>query len=309
MPKYSWSFRPALFAVLVSTLLFSACQHATPIATPAAHMQRTSTLPGTVQTQHALSLPRPTHVVVVMEENDGYAQIIGSASAPYINALATQGALFTHSHAITHPSQPNYLALFSASTQSVTDDSCPQTFAGQNLASELLSAGASFGGYSESMPSIGYTGCSTSLFDLFGYARKHNPWSDFPNLSSRVNLPWTSFPTNFSTLPTVSFVVPNQQNDMHSGSIRQADTWLQTNLNAYVQWEQKNNSLLIVTWDEDDGSSANHIPTLFVGPMVKVGQYSETIDHYSVLRTLEAFYGLPYLGEATNRTTISDVWN
>ena len=73
----------------------------------------------------AAGLPRPDHVVVVIEENHGYSQIIGSSSAPYINSLAKQGASFTQSFAVTHPSEPNYLALFSGSTQGVTDDSCP----------------------------------------------------------------------------------------------------------------------------------------------------------------------------------------
>jgi len=77
-------------------------------------------------------VPTPAHVVVVIEENHGYSQIIGSPQAPYINTLATQGALFTKSYALTHPSQPNYLGLFSGSTQGITDDSCPHTFSAQS---------------------------------------------------------------------------------------------------------------------------------------------------------------------------------
>src|SRR5262245_13205440 len=71
------------------------------------------------------AVPRPDHVLVVMMENTGYSSIIGSASAPYINSIASQGASFTDSHGVTHPSQPNYLALFSGSQQGVTDDTCP----------------------------------------------------------------------------------------------------------------------------------------------------------------------------------------
>ena len=52
-----------------------------------------------------------------MEENHGYSEIIGSKYVPYINSLASAGALFTKSYAITHPSQPNYLELFSGSNQ------------------------------------------------------------------------------------------------------------------------------------------------------------------------------------------------
>src|SRR5471032_1596861 len=73
------------------------------------------------------AVPTPDHVVIVIEENHSQTEIIGSASAPYINALAAQGANFTQSFAITNPSQPNYLALFSGSTQGITDDSTPHS--------------------------------------------------------------------------------------------------------------------------------------------------------------------------------------
>ena len=119
-------------------------------------------------------VPVPDHVVIVVEENHSYAEIIGSAAAPYINSLAQQGALFTASHGVTHPSEPNYLALFSGSTQGVTDDSCPHTFSTANLGSELIAAGGSFIGYSEDLPAPGSTVCTSGA-----YARKHNPWVNF----------------------------------------------------------------------------------------------------------------------------------
>src|SRR5438445_12766885 len=75
-----------------------------------------------------ISLPTPSHVVIVIEENHSFADIIGSPSAPYINSLAQQGALMTQSFAVEHPSQPNYLDLFSGSNQGVTDNSVPHTF-------------------------------------------------------------------------------------------------------------------------------------------------------------------------------------
>lgn len=81
----------------------------------------------------ANGVPRPDHVVIVIEENHSYSEIIGSPAAPYINSLAAQGALFTQSYAITHPSQPNYLDLFSGFNQGVTNDSCPHYFTTDNL--------------------------------------------------------------------------------------------------------------------------------------------------------------------------------
>jgi len=238
-----------------------------------------------------------------MEENHSYSDIIGNLQAPYINTLASEGALFTSSYAAAHPSEPNYLAIFSGSTQGVTSDACPLSFKTSNLGNELIVAGKAFTGYAEGLPSPGSKVCSSGE-----YARKHVPWTDFSDLPSSVDQPFTAFPSNYANLPTVSFVIPDLLDDMHNGTIQQGDTWLQNNLSAYVNWTKTNNSLLIITWDEDDGSEGNQIPTIFVGPMVKPGQYSEKITHYSVLRTLEAMYKLPYLGNAASAKTITNCW-
>jgi hypothetical protein len=258
------------------------------------------------------SIPHPAHVVVVVEENHAYPAIIGSSQAPYINSLARQGASFTHSYAITHPSQPNYLGLFSGSNQGVTTDAVPtKPFTTPNLGAELLATAHTFGGYSENEPSVGYLGAKSS--DGF-YVRRHNPWSDWQGASqnavpSAANMPFTKFPTtNYANLPTVSFVVPNLNNDMHNGTVQAGDTWLKTHINPYVQWAKTHNSLLVVTWDEGDGSTTNQIATLFVGPMVKPGNYAESITHYNVLRTIEDMYGLGYAGASSTAAPITDIW-
>lgn len=111
---------------------------------------------------YAATLPAYDHIVVVVEENHSYGEIIGNANAPYITSLANNGAKMTQSFAVTHPSEPNYLALFSGSTQGLTDDSCPHTYSAENLGHQLTAAGKTFKGYSESMPSDGYTGCSSA---------------------------------------------------------------------------------------------------------------------------------------------------
>jgi acid phosphatase len=106
----------------------------------------------------------------------------------------------------------------------------------------------------------------------------------------------------------VSFVIPNLLDDMHDGTIQQGDAWLKNNLSSYVNWAMSNNSVLIVTWDEDDGTENNQIATIFVGGAVKVGQYSETINHYRVLRTIENLYGLSPLANASSASSITDIW-
>lgn len=248
------------------------------------------------------ALPRPDHIVIVIEENKSYSQIIGNPDAPYINALAQRGALFTNSHGITHPSQPNYLALFSGSTRGIGSNTCPLDLSGDNLASALQEKELSFISYSESMPTTGYPGCRYGA-----YMRKHNPVANWKELAS-ANQPLTAWPRDYTKLPTVSFVVPDQRHDMHDGSIAQGDAWLKQNIEGYAQWAMDNNSLLIVTFDEDDGSEGNRIVTLFVGQMVKPGKYAQRIDHYSVLRTILHMHDLPGLSESARAETIGGVW-
>jgi hypothetical protein len=250
------------------------------------------------------AIPGVNRVVVVIEENHAFQQIIGSVAAPYINSLAGRGALMTDSFALTHPSQPNYLELFSGSTQGVVDDSCPQSFNAPNLASELLAKHRSFGGFSESLPATGYLGCSAPG----GYVRRHNPWADFSNVPPSENLPFAQFPADFTRLPTVSYVVPNLADDMHDGTVQQGDLWLARHLGPYVRWADSHNSLLIVTWDEDDGTHGNRIATLLVGPMVQPGRYGEFINHANVLRTIEAIYALPFAGDTAGAHAIIDIW-
>jgi acid phosphatase len=254
------------------------------------------------QTTFADPLPRPDHLVIVIEENKAFQQIIGNQNAPYINALAQRGMLFTESFGITHPSQPNYLALFSGSTHNITNDACLLELSGDNLASNLISHNLSFASYSETMPEASYLGCMSGA-----YMRKHNPLSNWLALA-KLNQPYSAFPQDFTKLPTVSLIVPNLQNDMHDGTISQGDTWLSHNLEQYAQWAIANNSLLVVTWDEDNGSAGNHITTVFVGGMVKQGKSAQHINHYTLLRTISDMYGLPVLGISAGESSISDVW-
>jgi phosphatidylinositol-3-phosphatase len=256
----------------------------------------------------AATIPVFDHVVIVMEENHSYAEIIGNTSnAPYFNTLAGQGALMTKSFAVTHPSEPNYMALFAGSTFGISSDPCPVNEGNvANLGSELLGAGKTFKGYSEGLPSTGSTTCTSGK-----YARKHSPWINFSNVPGADSLPFTSFPasSNYASLPTLSFVIPNLGDDMHDGTIKTADTWLNTNLSAYATWAKTHNSLLIVQWDEDDSTESNQIPTIIVGQHVTVAHFNEQINHYNLLATLEQMYGLTKVGSSATATPITDIWS
>jgi phosphatidylinositol-3-phosphatase len=253
----------------------------------------------------AAALPRPAHVVIVVEENRSEGNIIGSKSTPFITALAAHGANMVQSFAETHPSEPNYLALFAGNTFGVTKDLCPVNGgAVPNLGSELLAAGYTFIGYAEDLPAVGSPVCSAGK-----YARKHVPWANFTNVPAANSVPFSAFPMgNYANLPTVSFVIPNNDNNMHDGSIAQGDAWLNRQLSDYANWALANNSLLIVTWDEDDNGSRNQIPTVIYGAHVQPGTYNEQISHYNVLSTLEQMYGLPKTGNAVNAPPIATIW-
>ncbi len=258
------------------------------------------------------------HVVVVVEENKDYEEIIGSKNAPYINGvLKKEGASLTKMYAEEHHSEGNYFFLFSGSNQKVgfTDVIPQSTFKTINLGSELIRAGRSFKGYSESLPEIG------SMVGRQGlYARKHSPWISFANVpngktvadSSNLRFP-EDFPSDFNQLPTVAFITPNLRNDMHDGKGPQAvaagDKWLREHLDAYYQWAKQHNSLLILTFDENseftfsggitnpadrDARKRNRIATIFAGAHVKAGEYPEDkgVTHVNILRTLEAMYKL-----------------
>ncbi|WP_053675938.1 alkaline phosphatase family protein, partial [Streptomyces sp. WM4235] len=253
------------------------------------------------------ALPSYDHVVVVVYENKQYGEIIGSANAPYINQLANEGASLTGMKALTHPSQPNYFNLFSGATQGITGDGCytPQSMTALNLGQEVLAAGRTFVTYNEDLPGQGSTACTSGQ-----YAQKHNPWFAFKNVPLDTGKTWAQFPQgDFASLPDLSFVVPNQCNDMHSCPVATGDTWTRNNLDAYARWAKANNSLLVLTWDEDNYLGSNRIATVFHGANVKTGAYASAYNHHHLLRTLEDLLGTAtHAGNAANVAPVTEVF-
>ncbi|HEY6449833.1 MAG TPA: alkaline phosphatase family protein [Candidatus Cybelea sp.] len=248
--------------------------------------------------------PRGSQVTIVLMENKNYDLVVGSSQAPYFNnALVPQGALLQNSHAVGHPSEPNYLALFSGSNQSVHGDPCPVYFKAENIAAELITAGKTFAGYSESMPRDGYRGCYHGLYD-----RNHNPWVAFTNVPQSDNLVYKRFP---SVVASFVWITPNLCHDTHNCSVRVGDKWLSRNLPPIIAWDSKHDGLLIVTWDEadPDDSGKNHIPTVLIGPMIRAGvRDTERVDHYSVLRTIENILSVACIKADCRAPLITGVW-
>ena len=275
------------------------------------------------------ALPRPDHVVIVVEENHGYEQIVGASGAAYItDSLIPRGALFTDYHAVHHPSQPNYLELFSGSSQGTINDDLPTApFTGPSLGGVLQEHALFFVGYAEDMP----PGCKGLLCGNAGaFVTRHCPWLYFTDLADGSAKSTQAFPSDFTTLPTMAFVIPNVLHDMHGvrglphDYVQMGDTWLKERLDPYARWATAHNSLLIVTWDEDasrysmppppaegirTSGSANRVPLILIGQMVKAGATSDHhYDHLDLLRTLEDSYGLPHLGDSEHGNDIQGVW-
>src|SRR5712691_5331754 len=157
------------------------------------------------------------HIFIVMLENVGYEAIVGdTADAPYINnTLLPQGTLYSQHYGVSHPSEPNYLALFSGSTQGVTNDDCigiNGPFPGPNLYSELTAAGFKARGYMENLPFNGDTVCSSGLYD-----QKHNPFPFFTNVPTTA---WKVYygPHAGANCPNLVWITPNTVDDMHDGA-------------------------------------------------------------------------------------------
>jgi hypothetical protein len=250
----------------------------------------------------AMSAPRPDHVVIVVLENKNDADVL--REGPYLAALAASGATLTDMHAETHPSQPNYLALFSGTTQGVRDNKCPHDLGARpNLGRQLIDAGLSFTGYSEDLPSAGWPGCAHH-----GYVRRHVPWVNFGNVPASAHQPFTAFPRDYRKLPTLAFVIPNLCHDMHDCPKADADAWLRTRFAPYVDWAKTHNSLFILTFDEDNQTDGNHIPTVVAGAGIKPSRYTARADHYGLLRTLQDMYGLKPTGLSAGAASVHGVW-
>jgi hypothetical protein len=257
------------------------------------------------------------HVIVVIEENHSYSQVIGNSSMPYFNSLASQNGLATQYFADGHPSIPNYLALTTGATETF-DDSFSGTISDDNVVRELTKAGKSWKAYAESIPSQGYLGPDTGL-----YLRHHVPFtyfSDVQNDSSQAAnvVDFSQFPTDLANnnLPNYSFIVPNIMDDAHNGTLAQADSWLQTNIAPLLSNSAfQSSGLLIITFDEGEASDLDHqgghIATLIVSSQAKKGYQSTTVyQHPSTLRLTLAALGVnSFPGEAASAPDMSEFFN
>ena len=260
-------------------------------------------------------MPAFDHVFVIVMENHAYSEIIGSSAAPYTNSLLASGALATNYHGVTHPSLPNYLALAGGSTYGITSDCTTCWISAANIADNLENAGKTWRAYQESMPSNCFVG------DSYPYMQKHNPFiyfNDIRNNGIRCGsdiVPYGQLASDLrstSTTRSFSFITPNSCNDMHDCSIQTGDSWLQQQvpqiLTAPAFTQQR--SLLAITWDEDDFTTANQVPLILLGSNVGAGLRSGiSYNHYALLHTIEGALGAaPITSNDANASMISDLF-
>lgn len=251
-------------------------------------------------------VPQSHHVVLVMEENQSYATVVGATTVwPNLNALIAQGALPTNYYADSHPSIGNYFMLTTGQLLT-TDDNSTQVFDVDNIARRMLSNGMTFRVYAEGITQ-GYLGGNTGL-----YLIRHNPFAmlsdiaDDPTVANQVIWPFSQFATDLANnaLPEFSYIVPDVNDDAHNGTPQQADTWLQTSvvapLSGNTAFQTGGDGLLIVDFDEaadsDTTNGGGHVSPVLWGPIVKAGytQISSTLyQHESMLRTMMEALGLP----------------
>lgn len=250
---------------------------------------------------HTARSPAFSHVVIIVEENKPRWTVIGNTVAPYINGLAKQYASASNYFAVTHPSLPNYIALTSGTTAGITTDCNPASAtcqaSVQNIADRLEQAHKTWKEYAESMPLPCYTHNSGD------YAVKHSPFMYYPDITgnaSRCNshvVPISQLHADLSSaasLPDYALVVPNLCNDMHDCSIQTGDAWLSQQVPGILNSPAftKQNSLLVIAWDESEGFN-NNVPLIFGGPAAKPGYVSSRrYNQYSLLHTIEHNWGL-----------------
>jgi acid phosphatase len=253
----------------------------------------------TVQTPAPAGQPTFSHVVLLVEENHSYSEVIGNSSMPYFNSLASKYGLATEYFADGHPSIPNYFVLTTGLPET-HDDNFSGTISDDNVVRELVNAGKTWKSYTESLPSPGYLGANSGF-----YLRHHNPFtylSDVQNDATQAAniVPFTQFATDLANdaLPQYSFISPNTMDDAHDGTLADADAWLQTNIAPLLANPAfQTSGLLIITFDEgaqlDIDHLGGHVATLIISSAAKPGFQSKNVcQHQSTLRLTLAGSGV-----------------
>jgi hypothetical protein len=284
------------------------------------------------------------HAWVVMMENTGFASLIGNRNAPWINQTAQTYGLATDYFGVTHPSQPNYIAITSGSTNGVIDDN-DTTIDVPNIVDQLEAAGKTWRDYQQSLSL-----CGTKLDHACGnqlYERKHNPFVSYLDVQSNparmanvVDLSQLDGDLASGNVADYNFIAPDQCHDMHGrgggGSsdpcdfsneqllISAGDAFLKDLVGKITSSSSWNgNSVIFITWDESDFTGSGpfgfgdtsgccdanpgggHVVTLVISHSDHAARSSSiAYNHYSMLRTIEDGWHLGCLAFTCDRANV-----
>ena len=270
-------------------------------------------------TPHPL-VPNFAHVIILVFENREFGFVIGNNQMPNYNRWAGEYTLLTQYYAILHPSLPNYIALMGGDTFGI-DRTCSECFVNApSLPDQIEASGRTWKGYFEDMPRPCYVG------DTDVYVQKHNPFIYFDPIRldeercPRSVVPLSELETDLAggSLPDFVFIVPNQCNNAHDCDLPIADAWLGywvAKLMAVLDPKADTEPYLIVlTWDEGQGNhsccglpaeAGGRVATVLISSLAKNGFQDDTpYTHYSLLKTIEEAWGLPYLGHALDENNV-----
>lgn len=258
-------------------------------------------------------------VFTIVMENHSLAEVLGSSDAPYINSLASQGALAAGYHdSYVHPSEPNYLWMVAGENFGILDDGDPgpsNSIASQShLVDQLELAGLAWRSYQESM------GQPCGLASQGHYAAKHDPFVFFDDVNgwngSTFQPParcaehvvdYSELDADIASgsLPAYAFITPDLTHDMHDGTVAQGDAWLSQQVPKLLATPAyQNGGVLFLVWDE--GSSQTDTPPFIaLSPNIRAGTVSQTTyDTSSFLLTVEKILGVEALPCSPDPTAV-----
>jgi phosphatidylinositol-3-phosphatase len=309
---------PIATAVAPTSPSISAPPRHGPTATPSIN-ELTSPPSATGNPSPAVSpsaIPAFSHIYTIVMENKEYGTVVGNRYAPYLNSLIAQFGVATNYTGVAHPSEPNYFALFSGSTQGATGDGV-YNLAGHNLADQIEAKDKTWKVFAENVPLNCYTGVvAYGGEDGAGtYARKHNPAISFTDISrSPARCANITDLTHFDpAAANYELIVPNLCNDMHDCSVAVGDNFLSgfvpKILNSQA-WQQ--GGVLFITWDEGSTNrgGGGYVPLLVISKQVEKGFRSAVAyNHYSLVRTVEDAWGLGCLNQACSANNLAEFFH
>jgi hypothetical protein len=255
-----------------------------------------------------LGPPRVHHVMLVVLENADYDT---ARAQPFLATLACEGGLIRQSFAVTHPSQPNYLALTAGDTYGV-DSNAPVTLDVRHIGDLLEARGGTWKAYVEGYPGHCFPGPGSGA-----YVRRHVPFLSFRSVQKHcapvVNATALAADIRDGTLPDYALYVPNAWHDGHDAGVSVADRWLAETFGSRLGDPRfMQDMVFMVTFDEARRGwwRANHVYTVVFGDRVIPGAVSDTrYDHYDLLRTIEELLGLGTLGRRdATASPITGIW-